>query len=129
MKKLVTAVVATAAVLIPMSAQADDAKVPSTTIIKVMPGQGHVFQVGDPIRICIMAKTEWRVEHSVTLVIEQKPVGGKWNEVITFIGSPNTMGCLYGVVKSGGDSYMRARTIANSKISGSTSRKVFIDAA
>lgn len=113
-------------------AHAGEARMESTTVVKMLPGQGHVFHEGDPVRICVGTFTVWRTDRVVHVVLEQRSAAGAhWKAIADFVSHVNKTNCLLGVVQdvSTGDVLVRARTIRNPEIERSRSRTIRIDAA
>lgn len=126
-RKLATAAAIAATTLaVAGPASAADARIESQTLIKLMPGHGYEFHEGDPVRICVGTMTETRALRAIHIVLEERQAkpGAKWKVVQDFVGYPNTVGCLMGVVHGSGSEQLRARTIQNPEVARSTSRVV-----
>lgn len=118
-----------AAVGIAAPANAAEARVPSTTAIRLMPGHGYQFHEGDPIRVCAMTATPKDVDRPVHLVLEDRNPRRGWKVIANLVTGVNRMACLYGVIHNtaSGDAQLRARTIQNPDVARSTSRIITLD--
>ncbi len=104
---------------------------PTATVLKVIPGQGNLFQDKDPIRICFGIETDQATDHRVWMTLDSKAThpDAEWETIASFTIPANTIRCLTSRVHGFGDIAVRARVMRTPHYNWTTSRIVIVHVA